>query len=43
MPGGPFSLLWPQWTPDGKYLAYQKQNGPANATFWAQPTTGDNK
>jgi eukaryotic-like serine/threonine-protein kinase len=43
MPGGPFSLLWPQWTPDGKYLAYQKQNGPSNATFWAQPTTGDQK
>jgi serine/threonine protein kinase len=43
MPGGPFSLLWPQWTPDGKYLAYQKQNGPSNATFWAQLTTGDQK
>ena len=40
---GLFTFLWPQWTPDGKYLAYQKQNGPANATFWAQPTTGDQK
>jgi len=42
-PGGPFSFLLPQWTPDGKYLAYQKQNGPSNATFWAQSTTGDQK
>jgi Tol biopolymer transport system component len=42
-PGGPFSYLLPQWTPDGKYLAYQKQNGPLNSTFWAQSTTGDQK
>jgi serine/threonine protein kinase/Tol biopolymer transport system component len=42
-PGGPFSYLFPQWTPDGKYLAYQKQNGPLNSTFWAQSTTGDQK
>jgi len=42
-PGGPVSYLWPQWTADGKYLAYQKQNGPTNAMFWAQPTTGDQK
>jgi serine/threonine protein kinase/Tol biopolymer transport system component len=40
---GLFTFLWPQWTPDGKYLAYQKQDGPTNATFWAQPTTGDQK
>ncbi len=32
---------WPQWTPDGKFLAYQKQSGPTNATLWAQSTTGD--
>ena len=37
------TFLWPQWTPDGKYLAYQRQTGPTNAAFWAQPTTGDQK
>ena len=41
--GGGFRVLWPQWTPDGKYLAYQRENGPTDATFWAQPTTGDQK
>jgi eukaryotic-like serine/threonine-protein kinase len=39
----PTNFNWPQWTPDGKYLAYQRQDGPANATFWAQSTTGDTK
>ena len=39
----PTNFNWPQWTPDGKYLAYQKQSGPLNSTFWAQSTTGDPK
>jgi Tol biopolymer transport system component len=41
-PSEPVTLLWPQWSADGKYLAYMGQSGPS-ATIWAMPTTGDKK
>ena len=39
----PVTLLWPQWSPDGKYLTYQRMTGPGNASLWAVPTSGDKK
>lgn len=41
-PGQPVTLLWPQWSADGRYLAYMGQSGPS-ATIWAMPTGGDKK
>jgi len=41
-PGQPVTLLWPQWSADGHYLAYMGQSGPS-ATIWAMPTSGDKK
>ncbi len=41
-PGQPVTLLWPQWSADGKYLAYMGQSGPS-ATIWAMPLNGDRK
>jgi Tol biopolymer transport system component len=41
-PSEPVTLLWPQWSADGKYLAYMGQSGPS-ATIWAMPLTGDKK
>ena len=37
------SLTWPQWSPDGRYLLYQQQSGPAGTSVWALPTTGERK
>ena len=42
IPGQPVTLLWPQWSADGKYLAYMGQSGPS-AAIWAMPLTGDRK
>ncbi|HST09051.1 MAG TPA: protein kinase [Terriglobales bacterium] len=39
----PVSLTWPQWSPDGHYLAYMRQSGPTGSTVWAMPTSGDKK
>jgi len=41
-PTQPVTLTWPQWSPDGHYLAYLSQSGPSPA-IWAMPTTGDKK
>jgi hypothetical protein len=35
------SLLWPQWSPDGRYLVYLQQSGPTGAAVWAKPLTGN--
>jgi len=40
---GTATLNWPQWSPDGKYLTYQRMTGPGNASLWAIPTSGDKK
>jgi Tol biopolymer transport system component len=42
-PASPESLAWPQWSPDGRYLIYQRGSGPAGFSVWAVPTTGDKK
>ena len=39
----PFTLLSPQWSPDGRYLLHMEQNGPGGAHLSALPTTGDKK
>ncbi len=41
--GLPISLMWPQWSPDGHYLAYMEQLGPTGTSVWAVPTSGDAK
>ncbi len=41
--GAPSSLLWPQWTPDGRYLVFLEQSGPTGAAIWAMPTSGEKK
>ncbi|HZV60582.1 MAG TPA: hypothetical protein VFF42_09585, partial [Candidatus Eremiobacteraceae bacterium] len=42
-PSGIMSVLSPQWSPDGRYLLYIQQSGPAQAAVWAMPTFGDKK
>ena len=42
-PANADSLSWPEISADGKYLAYQKQNGPTGTSVWAMPLTGDRK
>jgi dipeptidyl aminopeptidase/acylaminoacyl peptidase len=37
------SILWPQWSPDGRYVVYQQQSGPTGASIWAIPLSGDRK
>jgi Tol biopolymer transport system component len=37
------TFIVPQWSPDGRYLLYLKQSGPAGAAIWALPTFGDKK
>jgi len=39
----PVTLTWPEWSPDGRYLVYQKSSGPTGGAVWALPTTGDKK
>ena len=39
----PTTLMWPQWSADGRYLAYQQQSGPTGASVWAMPLTGNRK
>jgi Tol biopolymer transport system component len=41
--GVPVSLKWPQWSPDGRYLAYMQQAGPTGTSVWVVPTSGDAK
>jgi eukaryotic-like serine/threonine-protein kinase len=41
--GEPVTLTWPQWSPDGRYLAYMQQSGPTGSTVWMMPTSGDGK
>jgi eukaryotic-like serine/threonine-protein kinase len=41
--GVPISLTWPQWSPDGRYLAYMRQLGPTGASVWVVPTSGEAK
>ncbi len=38
--GLPVSVSWPQWSSDGRYLAYMQQAGPTGTSIWAAPTTG---
>ena len=37
------SLSWPEFSADGKYLVYQRQNGPTGTSVWAMPLSGDRK
>jgi eukaryotic-like serine/threonine-protein kinase len=37
------TLSWPEWSADGRYLAFQKQSGPTGASVWAMPVAGDRK
>jgi Tol biopolymer transport system component len=39
----PISLTWPQWSPDGRYLAFMQQSGPVGSSVWAVPTSGEAK
>jgi len=39
--GLPVSVSWPQWSPDGRYLAYMQQSGPTGTMIWVVPTSGD--
>ena len=41
--GVPASLTWPQWSPDGRYLAYMQQLGPTGASVWVVPTSSEVK
>jgi len=41
--GTPETLSWPQWSADGRYLAFTRQFGPTGAAIWGMPTSGDNK
>lgn len=40
---GSRTLLWPELSPDEKYLVYMQQSGPTNAAIWAMPLSGDRK
>ena len=37
-PGDQFTLTWPQWSPDNRYLVYLLQSGPSGGAAWALPT-----
>ena len=37
--GVPVSMLWPEWSPDGRYLMYIQQSGPSGASLWVVPTS----
>jgi serine/threonine protein kinase len=37
------ALMWPQWSPDGKYLLYMAQSGPTGASIWALPLSDGGK
>jgi len=37
--GVPVSMTWPEWSPDGLYLMYLQQSGPAGASLWVMPTS----
>ena len=39
----PVTLLWPQWSADGRYLAHMEQSGPGGAAIYASSTSGDKK
>ena len=41
--GNPVTLMWPEWSPDGRYLVYVQQSGPTGASVWAVPTSGEAK
>jgi serine/threonine protein kinase/Tol biopolymer transport system component len=41
--GAPVTLLFPQWSPDGRYLVHLAQSGPTGAGVWALPLTGEKK
>ncbi len=41
-PSQPVTLTWPQWSADGRYLAYMGQSGPS-AAIWVMSTTGEKK
>ena len=36
-------LAYPQWSPDGRYLVYERASGPTGNAIWALPLTGDKK
>jgi dipeptidyl aminopeptidase/acylaminoacyl peptidase len=36
-------LAYPQWSPDGRYLLYERSAGPSGASVWAVPLSGDKK
>jgi len=36
-------LAYPQWTPDGHYMLYERAAGPTGAGVWAVPLSGDKK
>jgi Tol biopolymer transport system component/predicted Ser/Thr protein kinase len=37
------NLLYPQWSPDGRYVVYQRGFGPTGTAIWAMPLMGDKK
>ena len=41
--GGGIAMAYPQWSPDGRYMVYERSSGPTGAAVWALPLSGDKK
>jgi Tol biopolymer transport system component/tRNA A-37 threonylcarbamoyl transferase component Bud32 len=37
------TLVYPQWSPDSRYLIYERFSGPTGSSVWAVPLSGDKK
>jgi dipeptidyl aminopeptidase/acylaminoacyl peptidase len=37
--GDQVTLMWPQWSPDNRFLLYLLQSGPSGGALWALPTS----
>jgi Tol biopolymer transport system component/predicted Ser/Thr protein kinase len=37
------AFSWPQWSPDGRFLIYQRSSGPSGDSVWAVPISGEKK
>jgi hypothetical protein len=42
-PDRSIGLSYPQWSPDGRYLLYERASGPTGTAIWAIPLAGDKK